>query len=303
MKLKNNLSLALLLLLLVLASLGLTFWEKGSSGPQVDPELFAIENIDPIDRVVITHQGQVIDGRAFSGGFLINDKFAMDGNLLTLLAAVLQQVRVQRPLGGQQQERLWQNIQENGSHVEVYAGEQLLSSFWASGDEAKEQSFFATEDGKVYLVNLPGYTSYVSGLFELPLSDWRSRVVFSNTWRSLMSVNFQDFTEPDNDFQITYNDPFFAVSGVQRLDSNHVMNYLQELVNLKAAALVDTSYQGMPWLELTTTDIDPNKNQTLTLYGDSSQSVVLGQSGEQFFTFSRNSIEGLRRNEQYFSRQ
>ena len=300
MKKTKNISLALLLLLLIAVSLGLSFWEGASGGSRVDSELFALENIDPIDRVLITTKEEIIDGRAFSGGFMINDQFAMDENLLTLLAAVLQQVRVQRPLSGQQQQEVWENIQHRGSHVEVFAGDQRMSSFWAGGDAAKQQSYFATESGQVYLVNLPGYNSYVSGLFELPLSDWRSRTIFSNTWRSLMSVSFQDFSTPENDFQITYNDPFFAVSGVQRLDSNNVMNYLQDVVNLKAIALVDTSYTGMPWIELKTIDIDPSKSQTLTLYGDNSQPVVLGKSGAQYFTFRRNNLEAIVKNAGYF---
>ena len=302
MKLSNNISLALWLALLILVSAGLSFWKRSDGGSQVKSELFAIENIDPINRVVISYDGQVIDARAFSGGFMINGQFAMDENLLTLLAAVLQQVRVQRPLSGNQGQEIWKYIQEKGSHVEVFTGDQRLLSFWACGDQSKQYSYFATEEGEVYLVNLPGYTSYVSGIFELPLADWRSRTIFVNTWRSLMSFSYQDFIAPGNDFQIEYNDPFFAISGVQQLDSNKVMNYLQDLVNLKAAAMVDTSYQGMPWLELKTIDIDPVKNQTVTFYGDDQQAMVLGRAGEQYFTFPKTNLERLMKNRQYFEK-
>jgi hypothetical protein len=281
---------------------GLSYWDKGSSGTKVNAKMFVIENIDPIDRVSITRGEEMINFRAFSGGFMVNDQFPMDENLLTLLAAVLQQVRVQRPLSGQLEQSIKERIFETGSYVQIYQGEMILSSFWVGGDESKQSSYFATEEGRVYQVHLPGYTSYVSGLFEIPLKNWRSRNIFSNTWRSLMSFSYQDFAQPENDFQINYKDPFFTVSGVQKLDSNHVMNYIQDLVNLQATALVDTTFQGMPWLEFTTVDIDPQKSQKLTLYGDDSQPLVLGKSGEQYFTFRGSNLNQLRRNSQYFER-
>jgi hypothetical protein len=211
---------------------------------------------------------------------------------------------VLRPLSGDEQEAVREGIYRTGSQVQVYQGENLLLSFWSGGDRSQQNSYFVNEEGRVFLVHLPGYTSYVGGLFELPLSKWRSRNVFSNTWRSLLSFNYLDYNQSGNDFQINYKDPFFAVSGVQQLDSNKVMNYLQDLVSLKATSVVaDTVYQGMPWLELSTTDIDPGKNQNLILYGDQSQSTVLGKAGDQFFTFHTADLEPLLKNSQYFKRQ
>jgi hypothetical protein len=303
MNLSKNILLGVLLVVLILISIGLSFWEKGSGIKRIDTDLFVIENIDPIDRIVITNPDEEIDCRAFSGGFMINDQFVMDQDLLSVLAAVLQRVRVQRPVAGSEQQEIANKIKETGSHIELYQGSQLLSSFWAGGDEFAQNSYFATEDGQVYLVYLPGYHNYVSGLFGLPLASWRSRTIFHNTWRSLLSFSFQDFKNPENDFQINYQDPFFEVSGVQQLDSNNVINYLQQLISLKASALVDTSYQGSPWLEQTTTDIDPAKNQALTFYGDSNQSAILGKSGAQYFTFSRSAVEPILKNSQFFERE
>ena len=191
-------------------------------------------------------------------------------------------------------------MQEAGSHIEVFAGDQVLASYWTTGDKEKQNSYFAKDSKNVYLVNLPGYTSYLNGLFELTATEWRSRTIFSNTWRSLMSFSYQEFLEPKNDFQINYNDPFFEVSGVQQLDSNNVMNYLQDLVSLKASNLVDTTYQGAPFLELIVTDIDPIKNQRLTLYGDITQPSILGKSGDQFFSFRTSSLEPVIKNAAHF---
>ena len=100
MRINKITKLSALLVVLIAVSIGLSFWESNQGGSEVEAGLFAIENIDPIDRVVINRAGEVIDCRAFSQGFMINDKFTMDQNLLTVLAAVLQQVRVQRPLSG-----------------------------------------------------------------------------------------------------------------------------------------------------------------------------------------------------------
>ena len=297
----NNITLAIILVSQVLISAALAYWDSGNSKPAIDTDLFVIEDIDPVDRVVITRGEEEIDCRAFAGGFMINDQYPMDQNLLTVLAAVLQQVRVVRPLSAQEQQEVRTKIFQTGSQVQVYQGNNLLLSFWSGGDRSKQNSYFVSEDGTVYLVHLPGYTSYVNGLFELPLSKWRSRNIFFNTWRSLLSYSYQDFTQPANDFQIRYKDPFFAVPGVQQLDSNKVMNYIRDLVSLKAKSIVvDTAYQGMPWLELTTTDIDPARNQNLILYGNQAQSSVLGKTGDQYFTFHTADLEPLLKSSGYF---
>jgi len=300
MKIKRNYALAASLICLILVSIALGFWDRYDRGTQVDIDLFVIENIDQVDRLIITRGEEVIDGRAFARGFLINNQYPMDENLLTVLAAVLQQVRVQRPMAKTESENIWPRLKENGSHVQIFDGALELASFWAGGDDQKKNSYFATEEGLVYLVHLPGYTSYLSGLFELPLIDWRSKTIFINTWRSLISFNYQDFSISENDFQINYNDPFFSVSGIQQLDSNRVMNYLQDLVALKAVKAIDTTFQGMPWLELATNDIDPLKNQTLTLYGDASESSVIGKVGDQYFEFTNRSLEPIIKNSAYF---
>jgi|GEM_PF-2648375 len=296
----DNIALAVILASLVLISVALAYWDTGNSKPAVDTDLFVMENIDQVDRVVIYRGEEVIDCRAFAGGFMINDRFPMDQNLLTVLAAVLQQVRVLRPLSGQEQQEVRASIYQTGSQVQVFQGDNLLLSFWSGGDRSKQNTYFVSEDGVVYVVHLPGYASYVYGLFELPLSKWRSRTVFFNTWRSLLSYSYQDYKVSGNDFQIKYKDPFFAVSGIYQLDSNKVMNYLQDLVSLKASSIVDTTYQGMPWLELSTTDIDPGKNQTLILYGDQSQASVLGKAGDQFFIFRTADLEPLLKSSEYF---
>jgi len=298
----KNIGLAVVLVFLILLSIGLSFWDRGGNTAQVDPDLFAIENLDQVDRIVISGQDRVMDCRASPGGFTINNRYAMDPNMLTLLAAVLQRVKVQRPVAADRQPQVFQDIREQGSHVEVYRGDQLLDSFWAGGDASENISYFSNEEGDVYIVHLPGYNSYVSELFGLPISRWRSRAVFQNTWRSLLNYSYQDFSEPKNDFQISYQDPFFRDSGVQQMDSNRVMNYLDQVVSLQAASLVDTSYQGMPWAQIATTDIDPGKNQTLTLYGDLSGPAVLGKTNDQFMLFSSNSIEPIIRNSDYFKR-
>jgi hypothetical protein len=303
MNFSGNIKLGFILGLLILVSLALQFWDSKQNKTSWDTDLFVIDNIDQVDRVVITRGGEVMDCRAFSGGFMINNQFLMDENLLTVLAAVFQQVRVRRPLAGDFSEEIKDNIYNTGSQVKVYQGDIIRSSFWAGGDQQKKDSYFIDQEGNVYLVHLPGYTSYVSELFELPMEKWRSRQIFLNSWRSLISFSYQDFKQSDNDFQINYQDPFFSVSGIQRLDSNRIVNYLQDLVTLKASALVDTTIQDMPWLELSTTDIDPAKNQTLTLYGDQSQKVVLGKAGAQFFSFSKSSLEPLIQDAEYFRRK
>ena len=104
MRTNKNTSLAAILIGLIAVSVALGFWEKGGGGTKIDTDLFVIDDIDPIDRVVISRGNEVMDCRASTRGFMINGQFPMDEDLLTVLASLLQQVRVQKPLAGQQEQ-------------------------------------------------------------------------------------------------------------------------------------------------------------------------------------------------------
>ncbi len=82
-----------------------------------------------------------------------------------------------------------------------------------------------------------------------------------------------------------------------------MINYIQNLVGLRASAVVDTVYEGNPWLELSTTDIDPAKNQSLTLFGDATQSRLLGKVGDRYFTFRSTGLEPIVKSTGFFEKE
>jgi len=291
----KNIKLLVVLLVLVGVSVALTFW-KEQGAPALDRNLFAVEDVNPVDRITMIKSDQQLEFKAFSQGFLINDTYTLDQNLLTVLGAVLQQIRVQRPASEKRQEELWQNLQQEGTLVSVYAGDQLLKSFWAGGDQ--QQSYYATPEGEVFLVGIPGYTDYISGLFALDAEDWRSKNIFQSTWRSILSLNFQNFSTPEDNFQIDYQDPFFTVSDVERMDSSRVVGYLQNLGALRAQSVIDTVISAAPWVRITTTDINPGRNLDLTLYqGDS---VIVGKANERYYVFAKQQLQPFIQSSSFF---
>ena len=205
---KENIILAVILALLVTISITISFW-KSDSGAQFDTEIFALENIDNVNHIIMTRADEVLDCRANTQGFLINDSYSMDHYRLALLGDVLQKVRVQRPLSESQQAAAWELLQTKGTRLQIYAGEVLLRDFWAGGDSERQQSYFAWGENEIYLVNVPGYTSYLGALFETGLRGWRSKNIFMNTWRSIMSFTMENFEDPQKNFRIEYDDPFF----------------------------------------------------------------------------------------------
>ncbi len=293
----KNIKLTVILVLLIAASIALTFW-KDQGGPNFDSNLFALEDVNPVDRITMQGPQQQLEFKAFSQGFLINDTYTLDQNLLTVLGAVLQQIRVQRPASEINQDELWQQLQQEGTLVSVYAGEQLLKTFWAGGDQ--KQSYYATPEGEVYLVGIPGYTDYISGLFELDVQEWRSKNIFQSTWRSILSLSFQDLKDPKNDFSIDYQDPFFKIDGVQNMDSNRVVGYLQDLGLLRAISVIDTALSSPPSVRISTTDVNPNRNLDLLLY--ELDSMFIGQSEERFYLFSPQQIQPFLKNKSYFAK-
>jgi hypothetical protein len=76
----------------------------------------------------------------------------------------------------------------------------------------------------VYSVQLPGYQSYVAGIFEVPENDWRDRVVFEGIWQDMVSLKIN---RPNKDaVEFKYEDRLLRIQN-QEADTAEVMNFVE----------------------------------------------------------------------------
>ena len=170
----KNYKLILILLLLVATSLTLSFTGGKSSSTKFRVDIFSVADTSGIQSITIKNDGLVKLERSTTGIWMVNDKFEVDPSLRRVLLAVLSQVNVKRPVSQIQNEEISASLM-NGTRIEI-AFEDNEIAFYAGGNPGRTQSYFLEEGSdQPYIVEIPGYRNYISGIFELKEIQWKNR--------------------------------------------------------------------------------------------------------------------------------
>ncbi|MEO9802478.1 MAG: hypothetical protein ABJF04_04485 [Reichenbachiella sp.] len=240
-----------------------------------DKSLFAIADTTQIRGIIIESNGQTISIKRGEEQWSLNDTYRVDPQLVYLSQRILNAVQTQRPVSPSNFVAIKSDLQESGRLINVELSDGQSKKFYAGGNAAKTTAYFGNEDlTEIFSVAIPGYKSYLSGIFELSLNQWRDRVLFASDWRTIqdLNINYTDPTQPD--LTIFFDNKFLAVKEVDLLDTATLMNYLQPMGFFQVNDYLDkgnfTRYDSLlavePIAELTLKDIDSSKNSTLIIY-------------------------------------
>lgn len=214
MKGKNKKLLGIFLALLVVNLLFLLVGNKSSS-ISFDEKKFSLQDSSGITSVKLNEVELI---RNEYGQWMVNGNYPIDPNLNRLLFSILKRVRVQKPVFMAKQE---------GVRVEISGEQPIIFNVW--GNLTKTRTYFSLEgEDEVYQVQIPGYNEYVGGIFELNADQWRERLVMNESWRTIQKLELDYLTDDKKDLSIAFEKDFFLVDGVQVLDSNAVVNYLNQ---------------------------------------------------------------------------
>ena len=107
-----------------------------------------------------------------------------------------------------------------GVRVSLYAGDELQQEFIAGGNLNKTQAYFKTlGESECYIMTIPGYRVYASGIFELDESGWKDKLVFNFNWRNFQSLKATYPSASKNDFEIAMGKAYYEVKGVSAADT------------------------------------------------------------------------------------
>jgi len=252
-------------------TLNLTSGTKSRSNFKVD--LFNVADTSQIQSIKIDGLQQVEIKKHNEGRWQINDRYGLNENLKTVLLAVLNQVNVRRPVAQIQQEEIAQRLRSS-TKITVETGEQTLE-FFADGNAARTQSYFMLEgDNQPYIVEIPGYRNYISGIFELTEMQWRNRTLFNTHWRSLQSLTVSYPGNGGNDLGIFFEDEFFRVQNVALMDTTALISYLAGFELFEANEFIasgfnsayDSLSQTTPIAIIELNEINRDKNQRLNVF-------------------------------------
>jgi len=303
----------LILLLIFLALLGWTLiyinLEQKQEGLSINEYKFTVEDTASINTITISGNNFRNVLSKESGYWKVNDIYLLDLSMQKVLMSVLYQVRVKRTVPKNDLSRISEDIVENGFKIEIKSTAEPQRIFYAGGNGIS-LSYFMGDDMIPYIVHLPGYESYVTGIFEVAENDWRDRLIFQTSWLGIKSLDLSYPENPANSIGISAENNLYRVNGISRLDTASLMGFLDEISFFYTDQYIDpgqvASYDSLkktkPFAVLKVNSLGMNEPVDIQFYpqlpGDN---VIMGVlRNQQMCLFSTKRIESIFKNKADF---
>lgn len=285
------------IVVLLAVNLGLVFTEDTQSSSSFDDELFLIENIDQIQSVIITRGDVKIELTKNDAAWRLNDRFEADQNFMQILFSLLSQVKVKRTIGALDQE-------VSGNVIISFNGES--NSFGFASDPLGTRSYFI-KGGIAYQVEVPGYRDNVVNIFQLSEDQWRDRVVFDGSWRTIQNLRL---TSTGGQLVIRFSNQFFEVDGIAKIDSSGVVDYLNQFQVFQANEMIsegrfpelDSLKSTNPLAILSIEDIQDSNEILFKIYPslDGQPYHLVTKNDQSMMVFDKRRIESILKSNEDF---
>ncbi len=306
---KKNLLLTIVLATLCAVSVLLYFVSHQERPAKTDPNRFKVPSSEKIDRVVLTRSSGAITLNFENGRWKVNGTWDADAKMIKVLFATISQVEPRRPMATAVADSVKNEITRKGVHVVLSEGGKEKASFIAGGNSQKTEAWFLKDgDKQPYVMTIPGYRVYVSGIFELDESGWRNKRVFDFNWRNFRSLTASYATEKNQDFEIEMKDGYFGIKNVSEVDTTKLNNYLDAVSLLFAtrflpagSAISDSLSRVRPAASITATDIG-KRVYTLDLYAPGKRDEeIFGRMGNgEIVALTKDDVAEIMRRRDYF---
>lgn len=308
----NNKNKKLLVILAVQAIvvLILVFTNGSSARLDFETDIFTMADTANISKVELTHEGGMVTLSKINNSWYVDDQEVADRSLMLFLKSILKRVEVKRPISQKDKDRVIASLKSEGAKVVIYQGSDAILTFYAGGNDGKSKSYFATEE-QPYIVNVPGYQDYLSGIFKLKAHQWKDRLIASSSWRSISEIVVD--AKEDGGFRLHFTGQDLTVEGVTPLDSNNMMSYVSQFSAFMINEFVlsgqferyDSLVNTDPMATLTLTDIDAGKNLKLKIFPrfpDEGYHLITDQKGRMMMVDMRR-VSGLVPPRQFFEKR
>lgn len=303
---KKNKRLVALLIVLLLATSGLYWFGNGASDTSIDKNIFQIDDYTSIDRITFESGKDKIELFFNGSRWRVNDSFDADRNLVSVLFATLKQAQPKRAVAASLLDSVNRILDTEGVHVSLFEGESLRKTFISGGDRDRMQSWFKHPvSNEIFLMTIPGYKVYVSGILQLSKNQWRDKAVFGFNWRNFRSLDVRYPAKPSDNFRVAPQNDVFGVEGI-KTDTTKLGNYMDHVLSLavneylEPGKYTDSLKTAQPVAIFTVTDI-ASKTYSLRIYDDKPGQVPALVQERDGAVFSRQKIQPVLRPKSYFS--
>lgn len=275
---RRNKQQVILLFVLLSATVSVYWFNHHEQDRDIDKNIFRDFDLNIVDEITLESGTGKVMLKYNGSRWRVNDQFAADPAMIDVLFATLQQAEPRRPMAEALKDSVAEILQQSGVKVTLAAAGTVQKSFYAGGNDSKTQAFFLEADGtQPYIMTIPGYRVYVSGIFELAESSWRDKIVFGFNWRNFQRLEISFPERLSDNFVVAMENNYFTVQGSAQVDTTRLNDFLDDVSLLSvdeylpASAEVDSLSAVKPLVSILVTDIG-KKEYSLQLYPPTGQS-------------------------------
>lgn len=301
----KNITLLGILVLLIICSIILGVTDYSSVNTIENRKIFSVQDTSKVDHISIKSKSETIQLSKVDGLWMLNDTYKAEANIVKVLLSILKDVEVIRNVPKTQTENIADHIRENGFLIEISGDENLMQTFYSSGNNNKTVSYIMRDnENNPSIINIPGYESYVAGIFEISANDWRERVILSTNWRTLQKLHIDYAEYPELSLNIKFEFNFLNVEGVTNLDTAKMMsfidkfNYLQtdRYINKGQYERYDSLLQTPKTVSMAIEDINERNSRTIDFFPlipDDPMMLGYVKEDDQMVLFEANRIQKI----------
>lgn len=298
---KRNKGLFGLFLLLVTTTVVLVYTQQRSEEKFDQKDIFKVEDLKAIDKVEL-RSGKDTISLSFSGNrWMVNGSEPADRDMVDVLFATLLQAEAKRPVAESKNDSLAQHLQQSGVTVNLFEEGALVKRFVAGGNGSKSEAYFVNDVAQAYVMQIPGYRVYVSGVFELTESEWRDKYVFAFNWTNFKNLRVEFSNKSADNFEIKMLNDYFGIEGMPT-DTTRLNDFLDavSLLTVDQYVSADSLRHQTPVFTITVNDI-ADRQYKLAVYGISDKGKTVCYLNEKQAAWIDNrKLARLIRNRDFF---
>ncbi|MEO1049972.1 MAG: DUF4340 domain-containing protein [Bacteroidota bacterium] len=268
MQRKKNIRLTVVLIILVTITAFVYYNDEDGNSLDIEKDAFALSADESavVDRIVLkgkntTNTLQVVDRK-----WTLNDQYLADQNMVQVLFAIFQQVKVRRKVASNQETVVSDALDQSGVAIEIYGNGEVIKKFRATGNQQNTLTYFENEDEEAYVVNIPGYNYYVFGVFQSGENELRDRIVFRLNWANLEELKLDHRDQDKDDFSVVVGQTYFEIGGLVETDTSKLNDfmddisylYIDQYLNAGENPAYDSLVQNQPLVSITAKDVGGN---------------------------------------------
>ncbi|ELR69649.1 hypothetical protein C900_04874 [Fulvivirga imtechensis AK7] len=197
---------------------------------KISRSIFAYENPSAINRVTFTGNNDTVELIYNGRQWKVNGQYEADPQRISVLFAILKQMRVRRRVAKQQQGVIVERFKNDGMEVAFFEGDDKVHDFYVYGEEESRLTYVAeSPESPAYIVEIPGYRSYLAGIYQLDKNGWRNPVAFDINWANLQSVKVIYPGREENSFDVVYGNSFYKISQLTATDTTKLTDFLDDV--------------------------------------------------------------------------